>query len=100
MTGGGADRGTNNVANAVSLAFHHHRSKRRKGHLEITMAGILIGYAVAIAIVFFASRPFSNKSTTPKGMVPSAGGTADRPIGQWSGKCEELILGYFALTAV
>jgi len=59
MTGGGADRGTNNVANAVSLAFHHHRSKRRKGHLEITMAGILIGYAVAIAIVFFASRPFS-----------------------------------------
>jgi len=33
-------------------------------------------------------------------MVPSAGGTADRQIGQWSGKCEELILGYFALTAV
>ena len=43
------------MANAVSLAFHHHRSKRRKGHLEITMAGILIGYAAAIAIVFFAS---------------------------------------------
>jgi hypothetical protein len=26
---------------------------------ELTMADILLGYAVAIAIVFFASRPFS-----------------------------------------
>jgi hypothetical protein len=32
---------------------------RGKGHLEMTMAALLIGYAVAIAIVFFASRPIS-----------------------------------------
>ncbi len=30
-----------------------------ESHLEITMAALLIGYAVAIAIVFFASRPIS-----------------------------------------
>ena len=32
-----------------------------KGHLEMTMAALLIGYVVAIAIVFFASRPISIK---------------------------------------
>jgi hypothetical protein len=28
-----------------------------ESYLEMTMAALLIGYAVAIAIVFFASRP-------------------------------------------
>jgi ABC-type enterobactin transport system permease subunit len=30
-----------------------------KGRLEMTMAALLIGYALAIAIVFLASRPIS-----------------------------------------
>jgi hypothetical protein len=30
-----------------------------ESHLEITMAALLIGYAVAIAVVFFASRPIA-----------------------------------------
>jgi hypothetical protein len=39
-------------------------------HLEMTMAALLIGYAVAITIVFFASRPIS----------------INRPSGEWSEK--------------
>jgi hypothetical protein len=33
------------------------------------MAAVLIGYAVAIAIVFFASRVFLNQSTAPQDTV-------------------------------
>jgi hypothetical protein len=39
--------------------FRQYRFMRGKGHLELTVAALLIGYAVAIAIVFFASRPIA-----------------------------------------
>jgi len=36
-----------------------------ESHLEMTMAALLIGYAVAIAIVFFASRPIFQMTANP-----------------------------------
>ena len=47
-----------------------------KGHLEMTMAALLIGYAVAIAIVFFASRPIDHEANWGgKGTSRSTGET-------------------------
>ena len=36
-----------------------------ESHLEMTMAALLIGYAVAIGIVFFASRPIFQMTANP-----------------------------------
>ena len=70
------------AANIIHCALGHSflpipvaSSHVAESHLEMTMAALLIGYAVAIAIVFFASRPIS----------------INRPRGQWSEKWQEPI---------
>jgi hypothetical protein len=73
---------TRDEANIIHCALGHSflpipvaSSHVAESHLEVTMAALLIGYAVAIAIVFFASRPIS----------------INRPRGQWSEKWQEPI---------
>jgi hypothetical protein len=43
-----------------------------ESHLEMTMTALLIGYAVAIAIVFFASRSYAANGVK-KGNSKSSG---------------------------
>jgi hypothetical protein len=61
--------------------------KWRKGHSEITMAALLIGYAVAIAIIFFASRPVSINRPRQQAQFT----TCNAKLGRWSERWQKPI---------